>query len=382
MAGCARKPFSLIGAPRPVPASPFSIDTDLDAARCLRLAGSRFEIGRQHGAALREPIARFLGDRVTRLEPLVTARRLHEFAPLIASYTREIERVLPELAEEIHGLAEGADIATEDAFLLQLRRELSGFQRIPARGDCTTFGRHLHGESMLAQTVDLNGAMAGELSVLDIACEPAGATNGTTGGTAGGDWSNVALLSFTGLTGYLGINDRGLAIGLNLVLGGSWRPGIPGYLTIRHLLDRCTSVDECLERLRALPRASSRSLTIADAARVVTVEYTPDALAVIEGASHAHANHFLHSALAADDALNPFARTASLRRLAACRELLARLPADADARACLDGLASPPIEVVPNGDLRRECTVASVAMFPGRRAISVRSRPAAPVPQA
>ncbi|MCQ0029789.1 peptidase C45 [Burkholderia glumae] len=349
------------------PASPFLIEADLDAARCLRLAGSRREVGRQHGAALREPIARFLGDRVTRLEPLVSARRLHEFAPLIASHTREIERVLPELAEEIHGLAEGADIATEDAFLLQLRRELSGFQRIPARGDCTTFGRHAGGESIVAQTIDLNGDMAGELNVLEIAGAPGAARP-----------AGVALLSFTGLVGYLGINDRGLAIGLNLVLGGQWRPGIPGYLAIRHLLERCASVDECLDTLQALPLASSRALTIADAARVVTVEYTPDALVVMEGAQHAHANHFLHPGLASDDALNPFARSSSLRRLEACRELLASLPAGADARACLDGLARAPIEVPPTGDVRRECTVASVAMFPARRALHVRGRPAAP----
>ncbi|WP_246794886.1 C45 family autoproteolytic acyltransferase/hydolase [Burkholderia perseverans] len=354
-----------------LPASPFLIDADVDASRRLRLAGSRREIGRQHGAALREPIARFLGDRVTRLEPLVSARRLHEFAPLIAGHTREIERVLPELAEEIHGLAEGADIATEDAFLLQLRRELSGFQRIPARGDCTTFGRHAGGESIVAQTIDLNGDMAGELSVLEIDGGPAG------DGQRAARPASVALLSFTGLTGYLGINDRGLAIGLSLVLGGLWRPGIPGYLAIRHLLDRCASVDECLDTLRALPLASSRALTIADAARVVTVEYTPDALVVMEGAQHAHTNHFQHPELAADDALNPFARTSSLRRLEACRELLADLPAGADARACLDGLGRAPIEVLPSGDVRRECTVASVAMFPGRRALHVRGRPAA-----
>ncbi|KUZ76033.1 peptidase C45 [Burkholderia ubonensis] len=340
--------------------APFAIDADVEPARRVRLAGSRREIGRRHGAALRDAIGRFLTDRIARLAPLVTHARLRELAPLVASHARVIERALPDLAEEVHGLAEGAGITLEDAYLLQLRRELAGFRRIPARGDCTTFARHANGQAVVAQTIDLNGDMAGELSVLEIAPDAGGAP--------------VALVSFTGLLGYLGINGHGVAIGLNLVLGGEWRPGIPGYLTIRHLLDTCASVDECVDTLRRLPRASSRALTIADARRVVTVETLPDDLVVIEGVEHAHTNHFLHPAFAAGDALNPFARTSSLRRLDACRAGLARLPDDADAAACLALLGEPPIEVAPTGDVRRECTVASVAMFPARRALHVRGR--------
>ncbi|AOK55118.1 peptidase C45 [Burkholderia stagnalis] len=345
----------------------FAIDADVDPARRVRLAGSRREIGRQHGAALRDAIQGFLTDRIARLAPLVTAARLRELAPLVERHARVIERELPDLAEEVHGLAEGAGITVEDAYLLQLRRELTGFQRIPAaaRGDCTTFARHANGQAVIAQTIDLNGDMASELSVLEIAHE-------------GSRAADVALVSFTGLLGYLGINGHGVAIGLNLVLGGQWRPGIPGYLAIRHLLDTCASVDECVDTLRRLPLASSRSLTIADAQRVVTVEYVPDSLIVIEGAEHAHTNHFLHPAFAADDALNPFARTSSQRRLDACLGGLASLPADADAAACLALLGEPPIEVVPTGDIRRECTVASVAMFPARRALHVRGRAGAP----
>ncbi|WGS47617.1 C45 family peptidase (plasmid) [Burkholderia sp. JSH-S8] len=351
----------------------FAIDADVDPARRVRLAGSRREIGRQHGAALRDAIQGFLTDRIARLAPLVTAARLRELAPLVERHARVIERELPDLAEEVHGLAEGAGITLEDAYLLQLRRELTGFQRIPAaaRGDCTTFARHANGQAVIAQTIDLNGDMASELSVLEIS-HGGSSTNGGARGT------DVALVSFTGLLGYLGINSHGVAIGLNLVLGGEWRPGIPGYLAIRHLLDTCASVDECVDTLRRLPLASSRSLTIADAQRVVTVEYVPDSLIVIEGAEHAHTNHFLHPAFAADDALNPFARTSSQRRLDACRAGLAGLPADADAAACLALLGEPPIEVVPTGDIRRECTVASVAMFPARRALHVRGRAGAP----
>ena len=69
------------------------------------------------------------------------------------------------------------------------------------------------------------------------------------------------LLSFGGLLGYLGINSDGLAIGLNLVLGGDWGPGIPPYLAIRHLLDSAGSVAEALE---LLARTAASQLAVTD----------------------------------------------------------------------------------------------------------------------
>jgi hypothetical protein len=175
----------------------------------------------------------------------------------------------------------------------------------------------------------------------------------------------VLLTSFTGLIGYLGLNDAGLAICLNLVLGGDWRPGIPGYMAIRHLLDEASTVQDCIDLLGDMPLASSRSLTISDGARLVTVEYILDEMAVLEGQSVVHTNHFLHPDFIGRDELNPFARTSSLRRLDACTAALDRLPVNADANAYLEILCKPPIHVAPDGDVHRECTSATVVMAPG-----------------
>lgn len=343
------------------PDASLSIESNLEAATYVRVAGSRFEMGQQHGQAHQARIHSFLKDRRTRLEALMpNVAKFQAIDPQIGQYIEVIERRLPAMAEEVHGLAQGADIAIADAYLLQLRRELLGYQSVRPSGDCTTFGRLAGASTVLGQTIDLNGNMQTELTVLDINHQRTG--------------RRLVMASFTGLLGYLGMNSAGLAVGLNLVLGGVWRPGIPGYMVIRHLLDEASSVDECLAMLRELPLASSRSLTLTDGKRLVVVEYILDELRVIEADVSVHTNHFLHPDFASQDELNPFARTSSLRRLDACTKALPAVAADAPVSAYFSLLHTAPVYVEPNGEVRRECTVGAVVMQPQSRAFAVRQR--------
>ena len=319
----------------------------------LDLQGSRFDIGVQHGVCHRAAIHTFLNDRLTRINAVLNEPvSLASLGPSISAYQRVIAERLPAMYQELQGLAAGAAISIEQALLLQLRRELAGFKKVS--GDCTTFARLTTGQGgmVLGQTIDLNGDMERELTALRV-------RNSVSG-------HSVLLLSFTGLLGYLGMNDRGVAIGLNLVLGGTWGPGVPGYMAIRHLLEEAGSVDECLMLLRDLPLASSRALTICDASKLVTVEYIKDEWRVLEAQNHTlvHTNHFLDMDFAVRDALNPFARTSSVRRLAACSAGLDNLALNCDADAYFKLLGSKPIYVADNGDPRRECTVAAVVMRP------------------
>jgi hypothetical protein len=214
--------------------------------------------------------------------------------------------------------------------------------------------------AVIGQTVDLAGGVADELTVMDIAHQRHD--------------RQVMLLAFTGLIGYLGMNDSGLAIGLNLVLGGEWKPGIPGYLAIRYLLDEADSVDACLSLLRQLPLASSRSLMITDGKRLVAVEHILDDMRILEDRCLVHANHFLHPDFQPRDELNFFAKGSSVRRQEACRQKLTGIHAGAPAQAYLAMLDEPPIDVPPKADVRRECTVASALMCPATGRMHVKKR--------
>ncbi|MEZ0026738.1 isopenicillin-N N-acyltransferase-like protein [Kitasatospora sp. MAP12-15] len=333
------------------------------AVPLVRATGDPYALGLAHGAALAAPLHSFLDDSLARLNHLVQPPlSMTALQPTIAAYRAAVEAATPELADEVRGLADGAGLSEPQAWLLQLRREVMGYHKVPTAGDCTTYARAgsaFAGDAVLAQTVDLNGDLDDRISVLDF-------------GRAAGSRRSL-VLSFAGLLGYLGLNSDGLAIGLNLVLGGDWRPGLPPYLAIRHLLDTTGSVDEALEALRGLRLASSRSLTLCDHERTVCVELLGDELRLLPDAQESrHTNHFLHPDFAPRDELNIFARNSSLRRLKTAEAGLADLDPRATPEEHFALLSQPPICVPDEGDIRRERTVAAVVLLPERGELHLR----------
>jgi isopenicillin-N N-acyltransferase-like protein len=347
----------------------------------IRATGKPFEVGCEHGKARAETLHGFIDDGLARLNWLAPAPvSLESLRPALAAYGAQIAAATPQLSEEIDGLAHGAGIPRELAVLLQARREIIGYQRIPRRGsplagaggnrlagaggDCTTYASLSAGPDggpVLAQTVDLNGDLDDQIAVLDVGLS--------------GSSRRALILSFGGLLGYLGVNSDGLAIGLNLVLGGDWHPGLPPYLAIRHLLDNAGCVDEAVELLSHLPLASSRSLTLCDPVSAACVEILDGTLRSVGTSQFVHANHFLHPDFTGRDELNVFARNSSLLRMKAAASGLAAfgetgLGAGVEEHFAL--LSQPTICVAGVGDIRRERTVAAVVMVPGRRELHLR----------
>ena len=326
----------------------------------LRIAGDPTELGIQHGAARRDRIHAFLDDdlcRLNRLLPAPTDRVA--LRDTIDRHGELINEQVPRTFEEIRGLAVGAGIDLRDAILLQLRREVAGYTAWPLPGgDCTTLCRAESGDPFLAQTIDLNGDLDDHMEV--IAVEHAGSGR------------RVQLVTFTGLLGYLGLNSDGLAIGINLVLGGPWAPGVPPYLALRHLLDECSDVESCLDRLRGLRLASSRALTLCDRQGAAWVELVDGRMSVVRDRTLAHTNHFLAPELAGYEAINPFALASSKRRLIAGRDAMADLGPRPDPAEIMAILTRPPIRVAGNGDIRYERTVGAVVLRPAAGELLVR----------
>lgn len=314
----------------------------------VELSGSPYDRGVAHGGTLARRLRAFLDDALARLGHLTgQPADLRALRPRIAAHREAVAAALPELAEEVEGLAVGAGIDRDAAWLLQLRRELIGYSRVTG-GDCTTYAS-VRGRPVLAQTVDLNGNLDDQIAVLSVA----------------GPRHRSLVLSFAGLLGYLGVNDAGIAVGLNLVLGGEWEPGVPPYLAIRHVLDQADSVEQAVAALSGLPLASSRSFMICGEERAVCVEALGSDRRVLAGDELAHTNHFLDRDFAARDEINIFAKNSSRRRLEAVRA--AAIPDADDTAGHHRLLSTPPVCVADNGDIRRERTVAAVLMRPDRR---------------
>src|ERR1022692_5160376 len=195
----------------------------------VQATGEPFDVGYQHGAARADALRAFIDDGLVRINrPAPAPVSVESLRPMLAEYGAVIAAATPRLSEELDGLARGAGISRELAVLRQVRREIIGYQRVPARGDCTTYASLSAGPGggpVLAQTVDLNGNLDDQIAVLDVCI---------SGPVPKSAARRALVLSFGGLLGYLGVNSDGLAIGLNLVLGGQWRAGPPPHPGLTH----------------------------------------------------------------------------------------------------------------------------------------------------
>jgi isopenicillin-N N-acyltransferase-like protein len=333
------------------------------APRYLRVDGDHHDLGFQHGQAYREQIESFLGDHLARIQllrhtPLCQSDLEHH----LECYWREVQHHLPDVAKELAGLAEGAGIPLKLACLLQFRRELIGYRKIPTLGDCSTIAAR-GARPYVAQTIDLSGDMSPLATVVH-----------TQGAAVGSP--DILMFTFKGLLGYLGMNSAGLCVGINVVLSGEWGHGVSPYLTVRQML-ACRSVDECLTLIRALPHASSRSFTLLDRHRLVAVEFAAGTVKVMDKPLSTHTNHFLDAELARGDEINILSRNSSRKRLALLDEYAMAHDHTAQVEGMFELLSNHSLYphglcVHNQGDLRREETVGAVLMLPDEGRMLVR----------
>lgn len=318
-----------------------------------------------------EAIGRAHRDAIGRLVALRTTP-----SAAIRPYAECVREQLPWIAAEVAGLAAGSGVTAEDAWWLQLRRELNPY---PA-GDCSTAAFPQAG--LLGQTVDLPPELGHGLHVLDIEAD--------TGSPA------ALVVTFAGLLGYLGINSAGLAVGINMVQSADWGIGVPPYLLVRAVL-RCAGLDDAVELLRGTPRASSRCLTLLAGRDAVLVEMTATELRTGTASVIAMTNHFLHPELAPLDASDPTTRMESRLRRRRLQRLLASAAPDVAGlqNALLDRAfqvgSDPPATAGPHASQPEAAetvlaeperspapgplaTVATVVLDPRRGAVHVRPR--------
>ncbi|TYB41824.1 C45 family autoproteolytic acyltransferase/hydolase [Actinomadura chibensis] len=279
-----------------------------------RFRGGHRDLGRAHGEECRDLVVEHLARARARMaglgvDPADAAGAAVEYAP-------HVRRHAPGLHEEITGVAEGAGIGLEDAYLLQLRAEVADlFERRRPASECSTFvataGATAGDGSFIAQNIDLPNDYRGLGVVLELHAPGV-----------------PAVLQYTpaGQVSYVGINDRGLGVFANFLSCDGWRRGFPRYLLSRAALGQ-RDVPAATALLRTIPRASSRNLIMLDSARrAVSFENTVERDACLEpdGGILAHTNHYIADALTDAEAATPDDLENSRTRLKRLRELLDR----------------------------------------------------------
>jgi isopenicillin-N N-acyltransferase-like protein len=247
--------------------------------------GTPREVGRQHGAQAREQIRGYLAALAESLQigTLSLRERAGRFQPMFASQ-------VPDLWDEVRGLAEGAGITDADALALQLRGELG---QLPD-GACTTFAitpaGTATGTTLAGQTSDNPPELEhfGYVLRLYLQGKPA-----------------LLMWTFGGMLGYHGLNEHGVCHFANALGGGpAWKFALSHYPLKRRILEQ-RSLDEVLALFERFPVCSNGNYMLADdTGQIADVELT-SAGPVLVGRGDppgflVHANHYVCGAHACE----------------------------------------------------------------------------------
>lgn len=242
--------------------------------------------GRAHGETLRRVIAEKVGrwhaaigeaygEAADRFLPRFLAAT--DFAPAIAKH-------VPDLAEELRGIAEGADLPHETIYAMQLMDEEWWFGKAAGHGHCSSLAVSpgARRPTILAQTMDLSCWQDGTQALLKFEED---------------DGSDTCVFTSAGMIGLMGVSGRGLGICVNTLSQLNVNPrGLPVAFVMRGAL-ASGSVEAAAELLRTVPHASGQNYQLGGKYGVRTFECSAGGAVelALEGRRSLHTNHPLAS---------------------------------------------------------------------------------------
>ena len=216
----------------------------LQAPPLYEFSGNHLEIGTSHGEQLRDSINTVYTfyREVTQDIPLATLKKQAKL------YQEAITSHMPNVADEIRGIARGSGLELWQVAFLNARSEIMmnrAFHQ-QAIGECTVI--YSPTTKLLAENWDWY------LELRDLACV-----------VRAHQADGPALLFFTepGLVAKVGLNSHGLGVGLSILESPTYEPGVPTHIAIRALLDQ-PSLPAATQVLEDPEMAMTSSLLIAD----------------------------------------------------------------------------------------------------------------------
>lgn len=294
----------------------------------LELQGSPYQIGYGHGQRYRDAIVRYARERVALAgSEEWTGRQLSrtEVLALAEECLPAHEEFTPSGFEELRGMAEATGLSPAELLVVggftdfvDTAYALGSQQSTTAMGadDCTAVlvpsARAENRQAMLGQTWDMHASSADQVLLLR------GKPNGSP-----------EFLTFTsvGCVGMIGMNEAGMVVGINNLLGGDGTAGVMWTFVVREIL-RQETVEQALELLERAPLAGAHNYLLLDASGAgANVEATGTVRQVsrLDGQILAHTNHCLAEASRAVERERTAASLASSEaRLSRVQELLTR----------------------------------------------------------
>jgi isopenicillin-N N-acyltransferase like protein len=211
-----------------------------------------------------------------------------DVAALGAQALDRIGAFAPELGTEIEGIAAGSGLAAETIGALNARTEILA----ATAGECSTIAclgsMTASGSALGIQTWDWHNELSDGWIVWTIQ-HP--------------DGRRVETMTEAGIVGKIGMNDRGVAVLLNILGHRDDGPpvGIPVHVLCRAVLDRADGAVQALETIAAAEVSASSAITVVtdeDGGAVCTVEVSPAGPGFVTPDDRGvlvHTNHFLEA---------------------------------------------------------------------------------------
>ncbi|SHF87222.1 isopenicillin-N N-acyltransferase like protein [Modicisalibacter ilicicola DSM 19980] len=269
-----------------------------------RLTGDRDAIGREHGRQHADKIRDSI--RVyDRLFRDFVGSSWSEARGMAPRFLPAIERLFPDILDEVQGIADGAGTDFDDILTLNCRSEISLTQ---ASGGCSAFSLNQGGQ-WLAQNWDWRADQQRNVVALEIALA-----------------GQAPLISVgeAGMVGKIGMNAHGLGVCLNAIRSQTCGDGLPIHFALRKILE-CPDFAAARRVVDEDRVASPAHFLIAShdgqATGFEVHPGTPGELPPQDG-KVLHTNHLYAEATAA--CVNDFPRPDSPVRLSRLRQLLDR----------------------------------------------------------
>ena len=293
----------------------------MTALNKLVVAGSAATVGRAHGSAFGSDIRRYVNERVrlsaggTELDSTAIIDIAYEMLPAHRAYD-------PELFEEMETMAEAAGISPAEAVIVGGYTDFIDTVRAVAGGTafedtCTaviTPDERSGGSGFLAQTWDMHASATSHVFLLDIMV---------------GDGPRALVFTTHGTLGQIGMNETGIAIGINNLTVSDGAVGVTWPFVVRKALKQ-TSFSDALGCILDAQLAGGHNFLLFDArGEGISIEATPTRNAVerLGGEPLVHTNHCLSPDTAAVEPERPeFLQWSSTTRLAHATGLLGTGP--------------------------------------------------------
>jgi isopenicillin-N N-acyltransferase-like protein len=225
----------------------------------------------ERGIELGERFAQQIGSTVAAYRLLFETRAIGEFDVDLWSERawEAISRLAPQHADEIAGIAEGAGLRVEQVASINARTELLVAANPTGATECSTVVSLPPGKDPVAvQTWDWYDAMSDGWFTWTIPMP---------------DGRRIETVTEFGLLAKIGVNDRGVAVMLNMLHHGNdeaavagGKIGHPVHLLARSILDDAASTRDAVRIASAPDTTASTSLTVVDdTGAAVSIELFP-----------------------------------------------------------------------------------------------------------